>query len=53
MRRAKKEKGSKGQRVKHPTPTWANDSFIGEEEENEKQKKRIKRLKQGVGPQPS
>ena len=37
VRRAKEKKGFEAQ-VKPPTPTWASDTFIGYEEQNEKQK---------------
>ena len=45
MRRAKKKKGCKGQRMEPPTPTRAMNAFIGNEEQNGKQKE-----KQGMGP---
>ena len=38
MRRAKKKKGIKIQKAKLPTPTRATDAFIGDEEQNGKQK---------------
>ena len=45
MRRAKKKKESKGQKVKLRTPTWSVDTLIGDEEENGKQKKVQKQRK--------
>ena len=51
MRRGKKRKEIEAQRVKHPTPSQANDVLTGDEEQKGKQK--IKSKKQGVGPQPS
>ena len=38
-RRAKKRKGIEAQRKKSATPTWTIDASIGDEEQNEKQKK--------------
>ena len=38
-KRAKKRKGIDSQRAKLPTPTQAVDALIGDEEQNEKQKK--------------
>ena len=39
MRRGKKRKGIKTQRAKPPTPLWATDLLIGNEEQNKEQKK--------------
>ena len=47
MRRLKKKKGIKGEREKDPTPTWATDALIGEEEHKRKEKKKKER---GSGP---
>ena len=52
MRRVKTRKEIEAQRVKPQTLSWTNDVLIGDEEQNGKQK-RIKRKKQGAGPQPS
>ena len=40
VRRVKKKRGIKAQRMKPPTPTQAIDALIRDEEQNEKQKKR-------------
>ena len=47
MRRAKKRKGIKAQRTKPPTPTRAIDALIGDEEKNEKQKKKKEEARSG------
>ena len=52
VRRVKKRKRIEVLRVGHPTPSRAIDALIGYEEQSGKQK-RIKRRKQGAGPQPS
>ena len=52
VRREKKRKGIEAQTVKHSTPSLPTDALIGNEEQNEKQK-RTKRKKQEVGPEPS
>ena len=52
MRRAKKKKESKGQRVKPLTPTQVIDRLIGDEEQYGKPKKEEKE-KQEAGSQPS
>ena len=43
-RRGKKRKGIKAQKVKFPTPSWAIDAFIGDEEQNGKQKKETEQV---------
>ena len=52
MGKVKKRKGIESLRVKHPTPSRETDTFIGDEEQIEKQKI-TKRKKQGADPQPS
>ena len=52
MRRVKKRKEIEALEEKHSTPSRPVDAFIGEEEQNGKQK-RGKRKKQGAVPQPS
>ena len=39
LRRARKRKGIDAQRVKHPTSSQASGVIIGDEEQNEKQKR--------------
>ena len=43
VRRAKEKKGVEAQEVKPPTQTRATEALIGDEEQNEKQKKRTKK----------
>ena len=52
MRRVKKRKEIEALEEKHSTPSRPVDAFIGEEEQNGKQK-RIIRKKQGADPEPS
>ena len=51
MRRMKKRKGIETLRMKYPTPFRAIETFIGDEEQNGKQKKEQKE-KHGAGLQP-
>ena len=39
VRRVKKKKGIEAQRAKPPTPIWAIEALIGNEEQNGKKKK--------------
>ena len=39
--------------AKSPTPIQAIEELIGDEEQNENQKKKEEKMKQGTGPQPS
>ena len=47
MREAKKRKGFEAHRVKHPTPSWAINALIGNEEPNGKQEEKKKETGSG------
>ena len=51
MEKSEERKAISVQRLKQPIPSRADGALIGDEEQNEKQK-RIKRKKQGEGSQP-